>query len=94
MFRVQLIHLVETNLITNHIKDILSKGFDTLINENRLTSIALMYDLFLRIGQVGINELREAFGNYIKVKQTSFLFFLMNSFDCFKETWPYSCRRC
>ncbi len=74
MFRVQLIHLVETNLITNHIKDILSKGFDTLINENRLTSIALMYDLFLRIGQVGINELREAFGNYIKVKQTSFFF--------------------
>ncbi len=72
IFRVQLIHLVETNLITNHIKDILSKGFDTLINENRLTSIALMYDLFLRIGQVGINELREAFGNYIKVKQPFF----------------------
>jgi cullin 4 len=57
---------VENNLITIHIKDILSKGFDTLINENRFTSVALMYDLFLRIGQVGINELREAFGNYIK----------------------------
>ena len=25
-----------------------------------------MYDLFLRIGQVSINDLREAFGNYIK----------------------------
>ncbi len=67
-FRVQLIHIVEKNLITIHIKDILSKGFDTLINENRLTSVALIYDLLLRIGQFGINELREAFGNYIKVK--------------------------
>ncbi len=46
----------------------LSKGFDTLIDENRYTSVSLMYDLFLRIGQTGITELREAFGNYIKVK--------------------------
>jgi len=68
-FRVQLIHIVENNLIKIHIKDILSKGFDALINENRLTSVALIYDLFLRIGQAGINELREAFGNYIKVKK-------------------------
>jgi hypothetical protein len=66
--RVQLIHIVEKNLITIHIKDILAKGFDTLINENRFTSVALLYDLLLRIGQFGINELREAFGNYIKVK--------------------------
>ncbi len=65
---------METNLITNHIKDILAKGFDTLINENRLTSVALIYDLFLRIGQVGINELREAFGNYIKVNFTQITF--------------------
>jgi hypothetical protein len=81
-FRVQLIHIVEKNLITIHIKDILSKGFDTLINENRLTSVALIYDLLLRIGQFGINELREAFGNYIKVKtqcEISILnFFLRN----------------
>jgi len=45
----------------------LSKGFDTLIDENRYTSVSLMYNLFLRIGQTGITELREAFGNYIKV---------------------------
>ncbi|CAF2687316.1 unnamed protein product [Rotaria sp. Silwood2] len=64
--KVQLIHTVENNLITLHIKNILSKGFDTLVNENRYTSIALMYDLFLRIGPVGINDLREAFGNFIK----------------------------
>ncbi|CAF0964096.1 unnamed protein product [Rotaria sordida] len=64
--KVQLIHIVENNIITLHIKNILSKGFNILINENRYTSIALMYDLFLRIGQVGISDLREAFGNYIK----------------------------
>ncbi len=73
MFRVQLIHIVENNLITIHTKDMLSKGFDTLIHENRLTSVALMYALFLRIGQAGINELREAFGNYIKVENSYFL---------------------
>ncbi|CAF4042405.1 unnamed protein product [Adineta steineri] len=64
--KVQLIHLVENNLITSHIKEMLSKGFDTLINENRYASVALMYELFLRIGQIGIIEIREAFGNYIK----------------------------
>jgi cullin-4 len=61
-----LIHIVENNLIKLHIKDILSKGFGILLNENRYASVALIYDLFLRIGQVGINDLREAFGNYIK----------------------------
>ncbi|CAF4719756.1 unnamed protein product, partial [Rotaria magnacalcarata] len=44
----------------------LSKSFDTLIDENRLSSVAAMYDLFLRTGPLGINDLREAFGNYIK----------------------------
>ncbi|CAF1416735.1 unnamed protein product [Adineta ricciae] len=64
--KVQLVHLVETNLITLHIKGMLSKGFDTLIDENRYGSITLMYELILRVGQTGILELREAFGNYIK----------------------------
>jgi hypothetical protein len=45
----------------------LSKNFDTLIDENRFISVGLMYDLFLRIGPNGINDLREAFGSYIKV---------------------------
>ncbi|CAF0813665.1 unnamed protein product [Rotaria sordida] len=65
--KVQLIHIVENNLITNHIKQMLSKNFDTLIDENRFTSVALMYDLFLRIGPNAIHDLREAFGNYTKV---------------------------
>ncbi|CAF2141394.1 unnamed protein product [Rotaria magnacalcarata] len=65
--KLQLIHIVENNLITNHIKQMLSKSFDTLIDENRLSSVAAMYDLFLRTGPLGINDLREAFGNYIKV---------------------------
>lgn len=45
----------------------LGKNFDELIDENRLTSVGLMYDLFLRIGPNAIQDLREAFGNYIKV---------------------------
>ena len=68
LFRVPLIHLVQTNLIFNHIKGMLAKGFDVLIDENRLESVALMYDLFLRVGSSGINDLREAFSNYIKVR--------------------------
>ncbi|CAF1451196.1 unnamed protein product [Adineta steineri] len=64
--KLQLIHLVENNLITNHIKQMLSKNFDKLINENRFISVALLYDLFFRIGISVINDLREAFGNYIK----------------------------
>ena len=67
-FRIQLIHIVEKNLITNHIKQMLSKNFDTLIDENRFESVGLMYDLFYRVGLDGINDLREAFANYIKVK--------------------------
>jgi cullin 4 len=66
-----LIHLVETNLISNHIKQMLSKGFDNLIDENRLKSVGLLYDLLLPIGINGINDLREAFGKYIKVRRTN-----------------------
>ena len=47
----------------------LAKGFEILINENRFSSVGLMFELFSRVGQVGIIELREAFGNYIKVKK-------------------------
>jgi len=65
--RVQLIHLVEMNLITNHIQDILSKGFENLMNENRFSSVTLLYQLFQRIGSTGVNEVRDAFSNYIKV---------------------------
>lgn len=49
----------------------LGKNFDELIDQNRLTSVGLMYELFLRIGPNAIQDLRDAFGNYIKVKQTS-----------------------
>lgn len=59
----------------------LSKNFETLIDENRFSSVALMYELFLRIGQNGVNDLREAFGNYIKVsieneRQRLFMYFI------------------
>ena len=91
-FRVQLIHLVETNLITNHIKEILGKGFEILVNENRLSSVGLIYDLFSRIGQSGVNELREAFGNYIKVifriSRMSKLIWILT------EIWSWACDRC
>ena len=65
--RIQLIHLVESNLISHHLKQMLGKNFDELIDQNRLTSVGLMYDLFLRIGPNAIQDLREAFSNYIKV---------------------------
>lgn len=45
----------------------LSKGFDQLIDENRQVSVTLLYNLFLPLGSSAINDLREAFGNYIKV---------------------------
>jgi cullin-4 len=57
---------VENNLITKHIKQMLGKNFETLIDENRLSYVGLMYDLFLRIGPSAITDLREAFSNYIK----------------------------
>ncbi|CAF1045974.1 unnamed protein product [Adineta ricciae] len=65
--KLQLIHIVENNLITSHVKQMLSKNFDALISENRFASVALMYDLLARVGPGGINGLREAFGNYIKI---------------------------
>ena len=79
-----MIHIVETNLITNHSKEILSKGFETLIHENRFTSVALMYNLFFRIGQAGITELREAFGNFIKV-ENCLIENLIEYFDIFQK---------
>jgi len=90
-FRVQLIHIVENNLIRNHIKEMLSKNFDDLIDENRFASIALMYDLFFRIGPKEINDLREAFGNYIKVTKG---FFLKRLILFFKDSWSYISHRC
>lgn len=95
IFRVQLIHLVETNLLTNHIKEILAKGFEILINENRFSSVCLMYELFSHVGQVGISELREAFGNYIKVKTRLSLSLLHEQCpNYFLEKWSCACSRC
>ena len=83
-----MIYSVENNLITNHVKQMLLKNFDTLIDENCLNAITLMYNLFLRIGSIGITSLREAFSNYIKViqikkrKEDISFFFLFPKF-CF-----------
>jgi len=66
--KIQLIHILETNLITKHVKPMLSKGFDNLIDENRLNSVSLMYELFVPLGSTAVNDLREAFGNYIKTR--------------------------
>ena len=61
----------------------LAKGFEILINENRFSSVGLMFELFSRVGQVGIIELREAFGNYIKVKNIVSLSELIGRFSFF-----------
>ena len=64
----------------------LAKGFDTLIDENRLESVALMYDLFLRVGSTGITDLREAFSNYIKVERVECVSIVHHGF--WLDSWP------
>ncbi len=79
---------MENNLITKHIKQMLGKNFDTLIDENRLTYVRLMYDLFLRIGPSGIHDLREAFANYIKVKRKHLNLKFCEEILCFiEDSW-------
>jgi len=45
----QLIHTVEKQLLAEHLNTILVRGLDVLLEENRLTDLALMYNLFGKI---------------------------------------------
>lgn len=61
----RLIHTVEKQLLTEHITNILQKGLDGLLEENRLHDLTLLYSLFGRIKH-GHAELCVAFNAYIK----------------------------
>lgn len=64
--RKPLISCLETQLLGLHLTNILQKGFDNLMDENRISDLALMYQLFSRVKR-GLDELCAYFGAYIKV---------------------------
>lgn len=61
----RLIHTVEKQLLTEHVSNILQKGLDGLLEENRLHDLTLLFSLFGRIKH-GHAELCVAFNAYIK----------------------------
>uniref|UniRef100_U5ERJ8 Cullin-4A n=1 Tax=Corethrella appendiculata TaxID=1370023 RepID=U5ERJ8_9DIPT len=63
----QLIVTVERQLLTEHLTGILQKGLDSLLEENRLTDLSLLYMLFSRVKN-GTTELCSHFNAYIKKK--------------------------
>jgi len=65
--RKPLINCIETQLLGLHLSNILQKGFDSLMDENRLTDLALMYQLFSKVRH-GLEELCAYFGAYIKAR--------------------------
>lgn len=60
-----LISCVEKHLLENHMKQILQKGLDHLVDENRVSDLTLLYNLFNRIKD-GLKLLRLEFAVYIK----------------------------
>lgn len=65
--RKPLITCVENQLINSHLSNILSKGFDYLMDLNSVTHLALMYQLFARV-KTGLENLCEYFGAHVKVR--------------------------
>ena len=63
--RYQLIHNVEKQMLSEHTANILQKGLDALLEENRLRDLKLLYNLFGRVKK-GHLELCVAFNSYIK----------------------------
>lgn len=64
----QLIHTVEKQLLSEHLSAILQKGLDSLLEENRIKDLSLLYVLFNRVKN-GIVELCLNFNLYIKVRK-------------------------
>lgn len=60
-----LISCVEKHLLENHMKQILQKGLDLLLDQNRVSDLSLLYTLFNRIKD-GLKLLRQEFAAYIK----------------------------
>ena len=74
IFRRQLIYCVEKQLLSEHKTQLLQKGLDQLLNENRRTDLTLLYTLFTRI-KGGLDDLCSHFNTYIKVS----LFIILNA---------------
>jgi len=62
-----LIHMVEKQLLSEHLTTILHKGLDSLLEENRVSDLTLLYNLFTRVKK-GLTELCTMFNAYIKKK--------------------------
>uniref|UniRef100_A0A1B6CF55 Cullin-4A n=1 Tax=Clastoptera arizonana TaxID=38151 RepID=A0A1B6CF55_9HEMI len=62
-----LIHTVEKQLLSEHLSSVLHKGLDSLLEENRVADLTLLYRLFTRVKK-GLVELCLNFNTYIKKK--------------------------
>ncbi|XP_028416649.1 cullin-4A-like [Dendronephthya gigantea] len=63
--RKPLITCVEKQLLGKHSQSVLQKGFEKLMDANRIEFLTLTYQLFMRIRK-GLDDLCVAFSNYIK----------------------------
>lgn len=63
--KYQLIHTVEKQLLSEHIQNILQKGLDNLLEENRIHDLSLLYQLFSRVKN-GLSDLCQSFNGFIK----------------------------
>ncbi|GFN79945.1 cullin-4a [Plakobranchus ocellatus] len=63
--RKPLILCVEKHLLENHLKYILQKGLDQLLDENRISELTLLSNLFSHVKD-GLKLLRQEFAAYIK----------------------------
>jgi cullin-4 len=64
--RWALVHTVERQLISEHLSSILGKGLESLLDNNRISDLTLMYNLFFRVKN-GLIELCTHFNSFIKV---------------------------
>jgi cullin-4 len=63
--RRPLIHVLESVLLSEErLENIMEKGFDSLLDENRLEDVSLMYSLFLRVNAISVLDV--AFNSFIK----------------------------
>ncbi|CAG0898641.1 unnamed protein product [Darwinula stevensoni] len=65
--RLPLISCVERQLIGEHLTQLIQKGLEILLEDERLGDLSLMYTLFARVKE-GLKELCTAFAAYIKKK--------------------------
>lgn len=62
-----LIHTVERMLLSEHLTSVLQKGLDSLLEENRVDDLTLLYSLLNRVKR-GLTELCITFNTFIKKK--------------------------